>query len=234
LSKNVEILVPYNAYSSGTLMCLGANKIWMGACAALSPIDITYTFENDDGTYDYENEDKEDIPLICIDNFVKFTKYCKDKIEIDPESDERIDTKIEEFLLQTFIDRMGVIKIAGYFRERDSTRLYAYSLLKSYMFPENDKNELIDSICKSLVYDFPSHRFEIDYYIAANMLGLNVEKMPIALSCITRRLIDELTTASEENIICKNLDDENKMPYIKYYSGAANDGKRTRNKPGNP
>ncbi|MDR1870760.1 MAG: hypothetical protein LBS60_02340 [Deltaproteobacteria bacterium] len=39
--KELEVIVPYKAYSAGTLLCLGANSIMMTKQAALGPIDPT-------------------------------------------------------------------------------------------------------------------------------------------------------------------------------------------------
>lgn len=206
-SDKVTILVPYNAYSGGTLLCLGANKILMGACATLSPIDITL---RSPGRFGIEGSD-DDIPLICIDNYVEFTKFCKNKIE------ENLDyaTNIEEKLLLKFVKDIGVIKIAEYFRERDATRHYANILLSSYMFPDTAQEEITNTIADALVYKFPSHGFEIDYTIA-NDLGLIVEKMTPDLSNQAKSLILELHNEANEGNICNKIDEEYKMPYIQY------------------
>ncbi len=45
LVNNISMLVPYHAYSAGSLICLGADKIYFGAYASLSPIDISLVIE---------------------------------------------------------------------------------------------------------------------------------------------------------------------------------------------
>lgn len=206
LAERVNALVPFHAYSGGTLICLGTDKIMLGAYAALSPIDITLVHEN-------PTDEDDDIPLICIDKYVEFTRYCKEALEQQKDKS----TKIEEPLLLKLVDEIGVIKIAEYFRERELTKYYAQVLLMDYMFKENPDKSIIDGICNDLVFQSPSHEFEIDYNIAKK-LNLNVECMQKDLSDKTKKLIKCLEIATQAGEICKSIDDYYRMPFIRLYT----------------
>jgi hypothetical protein len=240
LANKVNILVPSHSYSGGTLICLGANKIFMGAYAALSPIDITATTTDQDisdGKYDEVCGDGPDqIHLICIDKYIEFTQHCKNIIERYDCGDKtkKVHTKIEEVLLGKFIDEVGAVNIADIFRERELTKTYASILLKSYMYPGEDNKKLVDNICDLLVYKFPSHGFQIDLNIAKNELNLNAERMDTDLSNKTKALISKLDKLYSDNEICLNFAQKYKMPYVKYYDKGENneqnpEGNRHRN-----
>ncbi len=206
LAERVNVLVPFHAYSGGTLICLGTDKILLGAYAALSPIDITLSYEN-------PIEGDNDIPLICIDKYVEFTKYCKDVLE--QQKDKY--TKVEEPLLLKLVDEIGVIKIAEYFRERELTKYYAQLLLMDYMFKENPDKSIITGICNDLVFQSPSHEFEIDYNIAKR-INLNVERMPKDLSDKTKKLIKNLEMATLSGEICMSIMGYYRIPFIRLYT----------------
>jgi hypothetical protein len=205
LADRVNVLVPFHAYSGGTLICLGTDKILLGAYAAVSPIDITLVHDNS------KNND-DDIPLICIDKYVEFTRYCKNALE----QQEGKSTNVEEPLLLRLVDTIGVIKIAEYFRERELTKYYAEVLLMDYMFKENPDKLVINDICQALVFQSPSHEFEIDYNIAKK-LNLNVERMPKDLSDKTKKLIKCLEIAMQAGEICMSTDEFYRQPYIRLY-----------------
>jgi hypothetical protein len=48
--KNVNVLVPYSAFSAATLLVLGVNEIWMGPFGSLGPIDPQISIRRKDGT----------------------------------------------------------------------------------------------------------------------------------------------------------------------------------------
>lgn len=210
IAEHVNVLVPFHAYSGGTLICLGAEKILLGAYAALSPIDISLGYEKPN---EREGGLEEDVPCIFIDKYVEFTRYCKDVLEKQPYG-----TKVEEPLLLKLVDEIGVIKIAEYFRERELTKYYANVLLMDYMFKENPDKSIIGGISDNLVFQSPSHDFEIDYNIAIK-LKLQVERMPKDLSDKTKMLIRNLEMATQTTSdVCMSIEPYYRMPYIRLYA----------------
>lgn len=204
IASNISILVPFHAYSAGTLICFGTDKILLGTFAALSPIDITITTEND-------NED--DIELIAIDKYIEFVKYCKKIIE-----DAGMKTNLEDALLVEMVKQIGAINIGSFFRERELTKYYAEILLSDYMLKDiPDKEKTIDHIIEMMVFKFPSHEFEIDYNIAKR-LKLAVENMTIDLSDKTKSLIKLLEEAMGNGLICRYMGDGYRLPFFRLYN----------------
>lgn len=202
-TNNVSILVPHHAYSAGTLICLGANKILSAAFASLSPIDIWIT-----------DEDGNEIELIAVDKFIEFVKHCKKTIEDGTE----MKTNLEDALLVEMVKQMGVIDIGTFFRERELTKYYAEILLSDYMLRDApDKQKTIDHIVDMMVFKFPSHEFDIDYNIGKR-IGLIVENMSIDLSDKTKSLIKLLEDALRDGRICRYVGDGYRLPYFRLYN----------------
>lgn len=201
-TNSVSILVPFHAYSSGTLMCLGANKIHLGAYAALSPIDIYLVLEDNK------------IELIAVDKYIEFVKHCKEILENGTE----LTTNVEEALLVELVKQIGAINIGSFFRERELTKYYAEILLSDYMLKEvPDRQEIIKHIVNMMVFKFPSHEFEVDYNIAKK-IGLLVEEMPIDLSEQTKSLIKLLEEATRAERICRYVGNDYRLPYFRLYT----------------
>ncbi len=213
IANNVYILVPFHAYSAGTLICFGTDKILLGTFAALSPIDIKLKTENDNSDEIEENDNDDEIELIAIDKYIEFVKYCKKIIE-----DAGMKTNLEDALLVEMVKQIGAINIGSFFRERELTKYYAEILLSDYMLKDiPDKEKIIDYIIEMMVFKFPSHEFEIDYNIAKR-LKLVVENMPIDLSDKTKSLIKLLEEAMENGLICRYMGNRYRLPFFRLYN----------------
>lgn len=201
--NKVSILIPFYAYSAGTLMCFGADKILLGASAVLSPIDIYVRFENDENNR---------IELAAIDKYIEFVKYCKKTIE-----DAEMETNLEEALLVEMVRQIGATNIGSFFRKREWTKYYAEILLSDYMLKDiPDKQKIMDHIIDMMVFKFPSHSFDIDYNIA-KIIGLVVENMPIDLSDKTKSLVELLEEAVLNNQICAYIGNGYRLPFFRLY-----------------
>lgn len=122
VANKVSIFVPFKAYSSGTLMCFGTDKILLATSAVLSPIDIYVRFENDENNR---------IELAAIDKYIEFVKHCKKMIE-----DAEMETNLEEALLVEMVRQIGATNIGSFFRKREWTKYYAEILLSDYMLKD--------------------------------------------------------------------------------------------------
>jgi len=204
IANKVSILVPFYAYSAGTLMCFGTDKILLATSAVLSPIDIYVSFEN------YENNR---IELAAIDKYIEFVKHCKKTIE-----DAEMETNLEEALLVEMVRQIGATNIGSFFRKREWTKYYAEILLADYMLKDiPDKQKIVDHIIDMMVFKFPSHAFDIDYNIAKR-IGLIVENMPIDLSDKTKSLVELLEEAVIDGRICRYIGDGYRLPFFRLYN----------------
>lgn len=152
-TNNVSMLVPFHAYSAGTLMCLGTDKICLGAYAALSPIDIHIALESGD------------IELIAVDKYIEFVEHCKKVLE----KNAKFGTNVDEALLVELVKEVGAINIGIFFRNREITKYYAEILLSDYMLNGvPDKEEKTEHIVDMMVFKFrqcPKIRYLITHAI---------------------------------------------------------------------
>ena len=213
-SSNVNILIPHFAYSGGTLFSFCANKIFLGHYACLSPIDISYGLE-------------QRTELINVDYFIEFVNRCRGGLEatldeVGKQFGRTSLTKVEEPLLVELVDQVGALRIGRFFRERTLTGHYAEILLTNYLLsnlPPTHRQELSADIIRKLLFECPSHEFEIDYQLAKNA-KIPVDKMNTKLSDLTKNLIEKLKYLESQNIICKYVGENYKSPFFRLYVGS--------------
>lgn len=212
-AKAIDFLIPFHAHSAGTLMCFCADRITLGAYAVLGPIDITL-----DG-----------IELASIDYYMEFAKECRERIEemlsnLDHESDTRLSltnprptTNVERHLLVEMVRQIGALNVGRFFRERTVTGRYANRLLFDYMLRDHtNKETLSGDISSRVLFEFPSHDFDMDYHICKD-LNLPVFEMTDKESDNTKLLINKLDDFVDQGVICRQLEEELKAPFIRLY-----------------
>jgi len=207
-TKNAVFLVPQYSCSAGTLMCLCANQIELGDYAFLSPIDITIERETP----------LERVELMSIDYYIEFAKECRQRIEeMLKRNGYGSSTNVESDLLCEMVKQVGGLNLGAFFRERVLTGFYAESLLLDYMFAlAPNKNDLKNKIVRALLFEYPSHTFCMDYHICLK-LGLPVKEMDIATSDMTKTMITLLRLLTVQGVICRDVSNEYKLPFVKLY-----------------
>ena len=216
-----DFLVPEYAYSAGSLLCLSGDCIWFGDNARLSPFDITLRERTIPAS---------EVSLASVDNFLGFATEARSQMEKMLQSLGSLrNTTLDSDLLCELVRQVGALKIGEYFRERLLTANYAQVLLDSYMFRgmPNSIDRRRDVIDK-MVHSSPSHQFIMDFHIARNA-SLTVEQLDSETSDLTKSVVRHLDDLTAQGLICLNLADEYKMPFIKFYDknrvpqGAADD-----------
>ena len=104
------------------------------------------------------------------------------------------------------------------FRERELTGFYARSLLMDYMFIQvPNRKDITEKIVRALLFEYPAHTFCMDYHICSK-LGLPVKEMDIATSDTTKKIITLLRLLTSQGVICRDVSDSYKLPFIKLYT----------------
>jgi len=208
-ADNVVFLVPEHAYSGGTLTCLAGNEIRLGAYAGLSPIDITVGSSETRG-----------IQLLNIDYFMDFVSDCRKRIErMLKDTGARGQTNVDCDLLVEMTKQVGALDVGRFYRERTLTGHYAERLLNDYMFSgQLNREELSNDIISKLLFAMPSHHFEMDYHILKE-IKLPVREMPEQESEITKAIVEILEVLTRAQVICRDIGDDYKMPFIRLYDG---------------
>lgn len=198
ICKTVNVIVPLEAKSAGTLMCLGADTIYMGDAAELGPVDIQIN----------DPVEKGERPFSPLDEFKSMDFLREYAIEL------------VDYLTYTFIDRSGMsvkealheatpcitgmvrplyekidaLEMGGHRRALAIGEEYAKRLLS--LVGNAKQREIVEQ----LVWKYPSHDFCIDIGEAEG-LELPVKK---------------LSTEQEELFINALME---VIPYERHYRG---------------
>lgn len=146
--EKVSVLIPYKAYSSATMLSLGANEIIMHPYANLGPIDLQINYKNDKG----ENKS------ISYEDIVKYFEFT-DKINLNDK--DKAFEKLTDEIPATLI---GFAK-----RSHNLEFKLGEKLLETHM---NDK-EKINKILNILNAEFYHHGYTLGRK-EAREIGLNV------------------------------------------------------------
>jgi len=208
-SENAVFLVPEFAYSSGTLLCFAGNEIRFGDYAGISPIDIKISDDT---------SGRGEVGLANIEYFMDFAKKARESIETSLMGmGSKNTSSVESDLLVKLVEQETAIKVGEYFREQELTGYYANELLSNYMFAHSkNSSDRCDRIIKGLLKAAPSHEFHVDYHMCQG-LGLEVKEMGTKESDLAKTIIMSLDELEGKGIICENLSDDWKMPFIRFY-----------------
>ena len=163
-ANQVEFLVPNEALSGGTMICLAGNRILFGEDAILSPIDP----QKDTG--------ESQMSITAVDSMIDLAKKAES---------ESIGTAI----IENTVGRMDPVEIAEIYRANQAYHDYAKKLAEQYMF--NDGPEKAEQVLEEITKEAPSHDWAIDYHIATE-IGLKAERLKEHLSDLAKSVTDRI------------------------------------------
>ncbi len=157
-----SVLVPYKAYSAGTLICLGASEISMGKMSELGPVDpnVTSRFNPQD-----PNNQSAKIP-INVEDVYSFISMAKNIVGI--EGDESL-SKILEHL----VEHIHPLAIGSIYRTYSLIRSVATKLL--YLHMDKEQSERVQDIVDNLTEKFFSHSYMISRREAKESIKLPIK-----------------------------------------------------------
>jgi len=148
--EELTAIVPYEASSAATLICLGADEIQMSPIAQLSPLDPLVKHPRK----------KTWIPALSIRNFFEFVEKTSTETYV-PSELFKIFEGLDPWMIGTFE------------RVIEESKESAKFLLSKYMLKNKDETE-IDEIVEKLSEKYASHHYAIMREEAKNELGLNI------------------------------------------------------------
>lgn len=178
-----NVIVPYRAYSAGTLICLGANEILMGKMGELGPIDpvVANAFNPKD-----PSNPSARVP-ISVEDVTAYLSLAKEKGEL----------KEEESLVRVFsylAEKVHPLSLGNVHRNYQLIRSIARKLLKlsSAERKESEVNAIVDALTKKLY----AHNYMISRNEAKKDIGLKVTNTTESLD----RMIWQLYKYYEEEL----------------------------------
>jgi hypothetical protein len=156
-----SVLIPFRAYSAGTLICLGADEIMMGKMGELSPIDpsVANAFNPED-----PHHQKAKIP-VSVEDVTSFLALAHDLAGL----------KQEEQLGQVFLrlaNTVHPLALGNVHRNYSLIRSLAKKLLELHL--GESCPEHIEKIIRSLTTELHAHNYLIPRFEAKNKLNLKI------------------------------------------------------------
>jgi Serine dehydrogenase proteinase len=173
--KTVNVIVPLGAKSAATLMCLGADTIFMGELAELGPIDIQLDDPVEQGGKSFSPLDEfksmEYMRDLAIEWIDYYATVMLEQYEISIHEGLRDAVPLVSSLLNPIFEQIDPIEMGGNRRAIAISEEYAKRMLAISGNPHHNK------IVRRMVWEYPSHDFCIDFD-EARAIGLPVERLP--------------------------------------------------------
>lgn len=182
--KELEVIIPSNCFSSGTLICLGANKLIMTKQAALGPIDPSINGPLNPMIPGTQNPDAK-VPVSV--------EYVNAYIEMAKKDFGITDQKNLTEIMLHLSDKIHPLILVQVYKSKAQIQMIARNLMKY----QKINKEKTDTIIKFLCSESGSHDYSIRREEAINNLGFNVEKPTMELYSIIKRIHDDISTELE-------------------------------------
>ena len=188
-AKKVNVIVPLLAKSAATLMCLGADAIFMGELAELGPLDVQLSdpVETGEKSLSPLNEFKsmEFLADHAIEVLDLFSSVMQDRYGMSVRDSLSEMIPCVTAMMKPLYEAVDPLIMGEHRRDLAVGEQYAKRLLMS------TGNAHVDDIVHRLVWDYPSHEFDIDFE-EAKTLQLPVEQLPVKQADSLVDLIMEL------------------------------------------
>jgi len=184
-TNEINIIVPLYAKSAGTLICLVADRILMTDLSELGPLD-TQIRENQEGdTPEYNSalngfKALEQVQQHTIETLDIVTKLILSRSGLKMSEAIHLATEFAGHTSGTLYSQLNPIRIGEYARALEIGETYGKIILTRYRGWNEPK---ADSLIKTLVYQYPSHGFIVDYE-ELEKLGLPAELVDIKVADI--------------------------------------------------
>lgn len=164
-------IVPFRAHSAATMICIGADEIYMTKKAELGPVDPQLNVNTPQGQRSYASTD-----------IFAYLEFAKNEVGWQPTASTPVEL-LEFFHKYCALSPDYVGKIYRMFTQ---SRKYIHELADSHA--KGYRLKKVADLAETLVRGFGSHDYKIDSHEARSKLGLNVLKYDAA----TETAVDSL------------------------------------------
>ncbi len=175
----LRIFIPDWAKSAATLICLGADEIWMSDKAELGPLDAQIPNPRDpSGGLVSALEQFRAMDYLKKYSFEMLDTYVN--LLLDRIPNMKLKTMLDEAtpfvtqLMAPLFGQVDPIDFGASYRALDIAMEYGHRIIKRYNKTISSEN--IRDLLDSLTWRYPSHSFVIDR-LEAEELGLNVKRL---------------------------------------------------------
>ena len=170
----LQVIVPYKAHSSGTIISLGANEIVMTKQATLGPIDPSiHTALNPkaDGK----------ICSVSVEAVKGYLEFAQNELGIT-------ESKELSTIYEKLTDFVHPLVLGEVYRSRAQIQMMAEKLLRNQVSDPEKKKKIIEFLCS----ESGSHDYTINRREAKEELGLNIVKPSEAQYTLIKKVYDDI------------------------------------------
>ena len=182
--ENFEVIIPSNCFSSGTLICLGANTLVMTKQATLGPIDPSINGPLNPMIPGI-NDPNAKVP-VSVEFVNAYIEMAKRDFGI---TDQRNMTDI----LLHLSEKIHPLTLGQVYKSKSQIQMLARKLMKWQDLGEEKENAIIKFLCS----ESGSHDYSIRRKEAYESLGLNIEKPNQNLYNIIKNIYDDISNELE-------------------------------------
>lgn len=182
--KNFEVIIPSNCFSSGTLICLGANTLVMTKQATLGPIDPSINGPLNPMIPGITDPNAK-VP-VSVEFVNAYIEMAKKDFGI---TDQRNMTDI----LLHLSEKIHPLTLGQVYKSKSQIQMLARKLMKWQSLGEEKEDAIIKFLCS----ESGSHDYSIRRREANESLGLNIEKPTMELYTIIKQIYDDISTELE-------------------------------------
>lgn len=178
--KEIIVIIPEYAFSSGTVMALGCDEIQMGVSSTLGPLDLPMEHPKEGSiisSLDITNT-LTNLASICTSIGMQVYKELRkddEDLKLGKDFASKLAFETATKIVHPIIDKIDPFNLQRGYREAKIGLSYAIDLLYSRMMKGNITQALETS--SALVNDYPSHGFGIFKEEAENVLKLKIKAM---------------------------------------------------------
>jgi len=179
-----EVIIPSNCFSSGTLICLGANNLVMTKQASLGPIDPSVN-----GPLNPQIPGIPD-PNAKVPVSVEYVKAYLEMVRKDFGITKQ--AYMKDIVLQ-LAEKIHPLTLGQVYRSKTQIQMLARKLMRWQDLSDKKKDEIINFLCS----ESGSHDYSIRRKEAKDNLGLNIEKPDDKFYAIIKSIFNDINAELE-------------------------------------
>lgn len=182
--KNFEVIIPANCFSSGTLICLGANTLIMTKQAVLGPIDPSINGPLNPMIPGI-NDPNAKVPVSV--------EFVNAYIEMAKKDFGIIDQRLMTDILLHLSEKIHPLTLGQVYKSKSQIQMLARKLMSWQSLGHVKEDAIIRFLCS----ESGSHDYSIRRQEAKDSLGLNIEKPTDELYSVIKQIYDDISRELE-------------------------------------
>jgi membrane-bound ClpP family serine protease len=175
--QTIHIVVPDKAMSAGTLMCMGADEIYMHQGSSLGPLDLQISHPTDGGQISTLDIRESTYDIFGLTSRVAKQLFIQavNEMSLGKNQAAKMAHEAAVELLKPMVDKIDPYHLHASYRGASIGQKYAFILLASRMMSKNNDQARITS--RRLAEDYEMHSYSITMEEASNYLLLEVSNI---------------------------------------------------------